>query len=124
MSRRAQRVAEEIRSEVARILSSGLKDPRLGFVTVTRVSLTADLQHARVYVSVLGADAGREASLAVLRQAAGFVRGELGRGLRLRRTPELAFHHDPGIEATERVARLLETEAQTSPEDDGQDEGE
>jgi ribosome-binding factor A len=106
--RRSARLGEEIREEVARIIADGLNDPRIGFVTVTRAELTADLRHVRVYVGVLGDARQRERSLAALKQAAGFVRRELGRRIRVRHTPELAFQYDSGLEATDRVARLLE----------------
>jgi ribosome-binding factor A len=106
-TRRSERLAEEIREEVASIVAA-LKDPRVGFVTVTRVGLTADLRTARVYVGVLGGAGERDKSLTGLRQAAGFIRRELGRRIRVRHVPELRFEYDEGIEATERVARLLE----------------
>lgn len=108
MTRRAERLAEEIREQVAEIVGSHLKDPRIGFVTVTRVSLAADLRTARVYVGVLGDAAQHDKTLEGLRQASGFVRRELGRRVRLRHTPELVFQYDSGLDATDRVARLLE----------------
>ena len=108
MTRRTERLGEEIREGVAEILAGGLKDPRIGFVTVTRVSLTADLRTARVHVGVLGDVAQRDKTMAGLHQAAGFVRRELGRRLRVRHTPELLFEYDSGLDATDRVARLLE----------------
>jgi ribosome-binding factor A len=108
MGRRPERLAEGIREEVARIVASELKDPRLGFVTIIRVEVTHDLSHARVLVGVLGGDTERERSLAALRSAAGFVRREIGRRLRLRIVPEIEFRYDKGIEATDRVARLLQ----------------
>lgn len=111
MSRRTERLGEEIREEVARILATGLKDPRVGFVTVTRVDVTEDLHHARVYVGVLGDPKQRDATLQGLKQAAGWVRRELGRRIRVRYTPEIVFAYDQGLEATERVARLLEEAA-------------
>jgi ribosome-binding factor A len=101
-------LGEEVREEVATIIGGGLKDPRIGFVTVTRAELTDDLQHARIYVGVLGDAAQRERTLAGLRQAAGYVRRELGRRLRARHTPEVTFHYDAGLDAADRVARLLE----------------
>lgn len=118
--RRAARLAEEIREQVAELIGNKLKDPRIGFVTVTRVELTSDQRLARVLVGVLGEPAAREKSLAGLRQATGFVRRELAQRLRLRFMPEIVFEYDRGLEATDRVARLLE-EAQPGsppPEDD------
>jgi len=122
MGRRPERLAEEIREEVARMIVSELKDPRLGFVTVTRVELAHDLRYVRVHVGVLGNEAEREKSLTALRSAAGFVRRELGRRLRIHHTPEVDFRYDKGIEATDRVARLLQEEAareKPAGEDDG-----
>jgi ribosome-binding factor A len=110
MGRRAERLAEEIREQVARMIASDLKDPRLGFVTVTRVELAHDLGHARVHVGVLGGEVERKKSLAALQQASGFVRRELGKRLRIRHTPEIDFRYDKGLDATDRVARLLEAE--------------
>jgi ribosome-binding factor A len=110
MGRRAERLAEEIREQVAQMIASDLKDPRLGFVTVTRVELAHDLGHARVHVGVLGGEAERKKSLAALQQASGFVRRKLGRRLRIRHTPEIEFRYDKGLDATDRVARLLEDE--------------
>ena len=111
MGRRPQRLAEEVREEVARMVATELKDPRLGFVTVVRVELAHDLRNARVYVGVLGSEAEREKSLTALRSAAGFVRRELGRRLRIHHSPEIDFRYDKGLEATDRVARLLQEEA-------------
>jgi ribosome-binding factor A len=114
MSRRADRLQAEIHEEVARMIAADLKDPRIGFVTVTRVSLTPDFRLARVSVGVLGPEAEREKTLTGLRQAAGYLRRELGRRLRIRHTPELVFDYDTGLDATDRVARLLE-EVGTGP---------
>jgi ribosome-binding factor A len=108
VGRRPQRLGKAIREEVARMLLYELKDPRLGLVTVTRVELSGDLAHARVHVSVLGDERERRASLAALARAAGFVRRELARRLQVRHVPEIDFRYDKGLEATERVARLLE----------------
>jgi len=105
--RRVERLAQEIREEVALILAH-LKDPRIGFVTLTRVSLTPDLRSAQVYVGVLGDEAQRRKTLLGLEQAAGFVRRELGRRLSVRHTPELSFRYDSGLEATDRVAKILD----------------
>ena len=107
MSRRTERLGEEVREEVAQLIAGELKDPRIGFVTVTRVEVTPDLRTARVYVGVLGTEKQKQASLAGLRQAAGFLRRALGQSLRLRYTPELVFTYDEGLEASDRVAQLL-----------------
>jgi ribosome-binding factor A len=112
MGRRPERLAEEIREEVARMIAFELKDPRLGFVTVTRVELAHDLRYARVHVGVMGSEAEREKSLTALRSAAGFIRRELGRRLRIHHSPEIDFRYDKGIDATDRVARLLAEEAE------------
>jgi ribosome-binding factor A len=106
-SRRNERLADAIREDVARIVGQ-LKDPRIGFVTVTRVDLTPDLRTAHVHVGILGGGPDRAKTLVGLTQAAGFVRRELGRRLQVRHTPEIAFHYDEGLDATERVAQLLD----------------
>jgi ribosome-binding factor A len=106
-NRRNERLADAIREDVARIVGQ-LKDPRIGFVTVTRVDLTPDLRTAHVHVGILGGGPDRAKTLTGLIQAAGFVRRELGRRLHVRHTPEIAFHYDEGLDATERVARLLD----------------
>jgi ribosome-binding factor A len=118
--RRAARLAEEIREQVAELIAGKLKDPRIGFVTVTRVELTSDQRLARVLVGVLGEPAAREKTLVGLRQATGFVRRELAQRLRLRFMPEIVFEYDRGLEATDRVAQLLEEAKPGSPtpEDD------
>jgi ribosome-binding factor A len=115
VTRRTERLAEEIREEVARIVAQ-LKDPRVGFVTVTRVSLTPDLRSARVYVGVLGDEAQQRKTLEGLEQAAGFVRRELGRRIQVRHTPELTFHYDSGLAATDRVAKILREIEESEPE--------
>ncbi len=115
--RRAERVGQEIRDEIATMIGRELKDPRIGFVTVTRVDLTPDLRFARVYVSVLGDKAAQDKSLEGLKQATGFVRREVGRRLRMRLTPEVLFVYDKGVDATDRVARLLD-EVKAAPASD------
>ena len=107
-SHRRERLAGELRDEIAQIVSRGLKDPRIGFVTVTRVELSVDLGHAKAFVSVLGSEDQRRASMAGLKQATGFVRREVGRRIRMRVLPELQFVYDKGVDAADRVAQLLE----------------
>ena len=110
------------------MIASELKDPRLGFVTVIRVELAHDLGYARVHVGVLGSEKEREKSLVALRSAAGFIRRELGRRLRVHHTPEIDFRYDKGLDATDRVARLLREEeargAATGTDERAGDEGE
>ena len=122
MSRRTERLGEEIKEEIAQMIAGELKDPRIGFVTVTRVELAADLRNARVFVGILGTPEERKKSLAGLQAAAGFLRRSLGQSLRLRYTPELSFKYDEGLEHTDRVARLLDeihqAPASGSTEDD------
>jgi ribosome-binding factor A len=122
-TRRTDRLAGQIREELAGMIVSGLKDPRIGFVTVTRVALTADLRLARVSVGVLGDQAQRDKTMAGLRQASGFLRRELGRRLSVRHTPELSFQYDQGLDATDRVAKLLEEiKPGDAPPGDGDEE--
>ena len=106
--RRPERLAEQIRSEVAGIIESELKDPRIGFGTVTRVEVSADLSHARVMVSVLGDDAARRNSMEGLGSATAYVRREITRRLRLRRAPEVLFVLDQGLDEDSRIEALIQ----------------
>ena len=103
---RVERLREEYRREVSDILRR-MKDPRLGFVTVTDVEVSSDLRHVKVYVSVLGSEEDRKRTLAVLEQARGYVRTEAGQRIRLRHTPEISFVFDPSVERGMRVMTLL-----------------
>ena len=91
---RPARVAEQIKQEVAQLLMRGVKDPRVGFVSVMDVRMSPDLKYADVYVSLMGDDAQRKSSLIGLQQASGYMRREIGRRVRLRFTPQLRFHED------------------------------
>lgn len=104
---RHDRLADQIRSEIAEMIEGELKDPRIGFVTVTRVDLSADFAHARVQVSVLGDERARKDSLAGLQSAAGYVRHEVTQRLRLRRAPEIAFLLDRAAEDAARIEEIL-----------------
>ena len=106
---RPVRVAERIREEVSLILQHKVKDPGLGVVTVTDVTVTPDLKTARVHYSVLGGDAERLAVRDALRRSKGFIRKELGRALQLRYSPEVAFLYDDTYEKGARIDRLLWT---------------
>lgn len=119
MSRlRTLRVQEALQEEISRIISKELKDPRIGFASVIRVEVGDDLRHARVFVSVLGDEDSAQATLKAFSRVAGFIRGEVGRRLRLRHAPEIAFVWDRSLERNEKVARLIErARAEASPEE-------
>jgi ribosome-binding factor A len=109
-SRRVERVAALIRREASEMLLHGVRDLRVveGMVSITRVDVARDLQHCRIHVSVFGNEAERQSTLAGLRAAAPYVKGELGRRLKLRRTPEVTFSLDRGLEEGSNVLGLLE----------------
>src|SRR5262245_47401666 len=107
MSERMRRVNEAIREVVSESLGE-LKDPRIGFVTVTGVDTSADLRQARVYVSVLGSKRKREQTLAGLAAAHGVLQGRLASELRMKRTPTLAFEYDPSVEEGVRMSKLID----------------
>ena len=112
--RRQERLAEQIRSEVAQMLVRELKDPRLGFTTVTRVELSSGRQHARVLISVLGDVAAQQATLEGLASASGYIRHEIAQRLCLRRAPEMVFVLDRGAKASEKLEELLRKLNETS----------
>jgi ribosome-binding factor A len=109
-SDRLRRVDEAVRQVLSDAVTQDLKDPRVGFVTVTAVRTSPDLRHARVYVSVLGGEPEREASLAGLRSAHGFLQRRVATELRLKHTPTLEFHYDDSVDRGMRLSRLLEEE--------------
>ena len=105
---RMRRVNEAVREVLSGRLAEGLKDPRIGFVTVTAVDVSPDLRHARVYVSVLGDAHEREQTLAGLRSSHGYLQSKVGTELRMKRTPTLEFIYDESIETGMRITELLE----------------
>jgi len=106
--RRADRVAESIREEVATFLHEGAKDPRLvGLVTVTAVDVTRDLRSARIYVSILGSDSERMATVDALTSMTSHLRSRLARSLRLRVAPEVSFRVDDSVARAARIESLL-----------------
>lgn len=118
-SRRADRVAEGIREEVATFLREGAKDPRLvALVTVTGVDVTRDLRHATVFVSMLGTDAERAATMEALASMAGHLRTHVGRALRLRVAPEIIFKVDQSVAHAARIESLLAQVREKKPVDD------
>lgn len=104
---RANRVAEQMKKELGDILNRKIKDPRVGFVTITDVEVTGDLQQATVYLTILGSEDEKEATLKGLTKAKGFIRSEIGHRIRLRKTPELFFEIDHTIETGNRIEKLI-----------------
>ncbi|WP_026585491.1 30S ribosome-binding factor RbfA [Bacillus sp. J33] len=107
MSLRANRVGEQMKKELGEIIGRKIKDPRVGFVTVTDVQVTGDLQQATVFISVLGDEEQRENTLRGLAKAKGFIRSEIGQRIRLRKTPEILFEFDESIDYGNRIESLL-----------------
>jgi ribosome-binding factor A len=104
---RANRVGEQMKKELSDIIGRKIKDPRIGFVTVTDVQVTGDLQQAKVYISVLGDDEQKENTLKGLAKAKGFIRSEIGQRIRLRKTPEIIFEFDESIDYGNRIETLI-----------------
>ncbi|MGH8492812.1 MAG: 30S ribosome-binding factor RbfA [Moraxellaceae bacterium] len=113
MSQRTQRIGDQIQREIASLIRTEIKDPRLGMVTVSAVKVSSDMGYADIYVTVMGAslDEGQEEkpaeSIAVLNAAAGFLRGEVGRAIKTRITPRLRFHYDEVVARGNRMATLI-----------------
>jgi len=122
-SHRQVRLGDQLQEEVSQIIRHELKDPRLGFVSVTQVVVAPDLQQATVFTSVMGDEAQQEESLAALESAAGFIRSQLGKALRLRRIPQLTFRLDRSLQHGAHIHALLERvkreEGGPGPERDG-----
>src|SRR5437764_9778695 len=105
---RMRRINEVLREVIGSAISADLKDPRIGFVTVTSVETSPDLRAAKVYVSVLGDEEEREATLSGLRSSHGVIQSRIAAETRMKRTPTLTFHYDDTIEKASRVSELLE----------------
>jgi ribosome-binding factor A len=121
---RVRRVAEQIKKDIGQIIASQIKDPRVaGITSVTEVQLTRDLRYASVYVSIFGTDLEKEETLQTLIRAAGYIRGEIGRRIRLRYVPEINFFLDNSIEYGVHIENVIkslkkeETDANERPED-------
>lgn len=121
---RMRRVNEALREVLGATIGRGLKDPRIGFVTVTAVEATHDLRQARVYVSVLGKEADKAATLEGLRSAMGFLQGVISDELQLKRTPVLEFVYDESIDRGLRMDALLRAESRRMPGDSPEAEAE
>ena len=110
-----RRVNESVRQVLSEAVGE-LKDPRIGFVTVTGVETSSDLRQARVFVTVLGSERKREQTLAGLAAAHGLLQARIARDLRMKRTPQLTFQYDPSVERGVRMSRLID---ELAPDDEG-----
>ncbi|MDQ0350667.1 ribosome-binding factor A [Alkalibacillus filiformis] len=104
---RSNRVAEQMKKELGDILSRKIKDPRVGFVTVTDVKVSGDLQQAKVFISIFGDDEQQEKTLVGLAKSKGFIRTEIGQRIRLRKTPEITFEIDEAIQYGNKIENIL-----------------
>ncbi len=105
---RASRVGDQIRAELAELLAREVQDPGIGFLTITRVGVTPDLQQARVYYTTMGDEKARRESRRALERATPFLRRQIGRRVRLKRVPDLEFFFDESIEQHDRIERILQ----------------
>ena len=120
--RRSDKVADLIQREISEMLLRGLKDPRIGFVTITKVTVSEDCRMAKIYFSVVGSPEEREISTEGLNSAKGYVRKELGRRIRMKYTPEISFQFDPSIEYAIHIGEIIEQirkEREEKKEDEG-----
>jgi len=107
MTMRQEKVQEQLVQEISELIRREIRDPRVGFVTLTGAEITRDLRHAKVFVSVLGDETARVESLKALNKASGLLRGEFARRAHLRVAPDLEFRFDEGIERGQRIFELL-----------------
>ncbi|KIH76799.1 ribosome-binding factor A [Geoalkalibacter ferrihydriticus] len=119
---RSHRVGDQIHKEISVLLVKGLKDPRIGFVTITSVEVTPDLHLARVFFTVMGDEKARRESEAGLKSSTPFIRRELGKRLRMRYTPDLLFCYDTSVDYGNRIDKLLQ-DIQDEQQDDQGDSG-
>ncbi len=105
--KRSQRIQELLLEEISRLIQHGLKDPRIGFATITQVDVSDNLKHANIFVSVMGTEEEKEDTLKALRNAAGFIRNSLGKNLHLRYIPELDFKRDDTQNHVDKISKIL-----------------
>lgn len=120
---RAERLAEVIRAEASAIIQRGLKDPGIGFVSITDVVVSGDLRHAKIFVSVLGDEEAKRQTMAALERAKGYVRSELGSRIAVRFVPEILFRLDESIERGTRISSLLRKVTEEEPSGPRRDSG-
>jgi ribosome-binding factor A len=118
MFKRSEKVAEAIHELISELLIKGLKDPRIGFVTITGVKVTDDLHQATVYFTVIGSDEEKTATGQGLSSARGFIRKEMGKSLRMRYVPELFFRYDESVAYGSRIESLLKEIGASDRDDD------
>jgi ribosome-binding factor A len=109
MENRQKRLGELLKKEISDLILRGIKDPRIGFVSITEVELSPDLRYAKVFISVLGSESERKATIAGFRSATGFIRREIGNRLRLKYVPELSIIYDNSIEHGSRILELIDS---------------
>jgi ribosome-binding factor A len=112
---RTEKVQEFIKQEISQLILTGLKDPRIGFVTVTRVEVTGDLRHAKVLISLMGSAEQKAATLQGLQRALGFMRAEVGKRLQLKMAPDLSLVVDESLDHSVRIQKLLDEIKQEEP---------
>ncbi len=108
MTTRQERINGMLKVEISDIIHRELKDPRLGFITITEAEVTKDLRHAKVYISVMGEEKVQKETLEILQRASGFVRKEFGRRVSMKVIPEILFKMDTGVQAGMRIFELLQ----------------
>ncbi|MGQ3684031.1 MAG: 30S ribosome-binding factor RbfA [Candidatus Loosdrechtia sp.] len=107
-SRRIERLSEAIKQEVSKVILYKLKDPRVSFITVTKVEVTSDLKRARVYISVMGDEKVQQKTLLGIERAKGFIQSEVGAQLHIRYTPVLTFYLDESVKKSIRISKLID----------------
>ena len=105
---RREKLSSQIAKEISAILLHELKDPRMGFVTVTRADVSVDYRSAKIFVSILGAEKDKKLAMSALKSASGFVQGLLGKRLRIRHSPEISFVRDDSIDRTIKLTKLID----------------
>ncbi len=118
MSTRQEKVKELLKQEVSDIIRKEMKDPRLGFITVTDADVSRDLRHAKIFISVLGSEQEQADSLRILQGASSFIRGEFGRRVSMKVLPEISFRSDTAVEHGARIFELLQ-QVKHEPEEPG-----
>ncbi|CAG7602560.1 Ribosome-binding factor A [Paenibacillus solanacearum] len=113
---RVGRVGEQIKKELSQLIQAELKDPRIGFITVTGVDVTNDFSQAKIFLSVLGSDEQKAETLKALTRSSGFLRSELGKRIRMRKIPELLFKFDASIDYGSKIENLLHQINEEKPE--------